>query len=395
MLRRLLLATAALAVAAVVLAMLFAADMADRSMNKVTAPGPYRASPAAESLLAGIDVVDLHADALLWPRDLLTRHDHGHVDLPRLREGHVALQVFSVVTKTPRGINYERNTAETDNITLLAITERYPVRAWFSLRERALWQAHRLQDAAARSLRSRDGLPELRIIRTRDDLARLLADRRGGQATIGGILATEGLHPLEGRLENLDTLVAAGFRMFGFTHFFDNEVGGSAHGVSHGGLTPFGRAVVQRIDSLGMIIDVAHASPRLVDDVLATTRRPVVVSHGGVQGTCPGPRNLSDDQLARIAATGGIVGIGYWDGAICDPTPAAFARAVVHAVRVAGEDRVALGSDFDGATTTPFDASAMGVVAEALRTAGLTDAQVTKIMGGNALRLLGTLLPER
>lgn len=393
MLRRLLVAVVVLIVVLMAGAMLFAADLADRSMNKVTAPGPWPATPAAESLLQRLDVVDLHADALLWPRDLLERNDHGHVDLPRLSDGHVALQVFSVVTKTPRGINYDRNTGETDNITLLAITERYPVRAWFSLRERALWQAHRLHDAATRSLASVGRLPELRVVRSRGDLARLLDDRHAGRSVIGGLLATEGLHPLEGHLANLDTLAAAGFRMFGFTHFFDNEVGGSAHGVSHGGLTAFGRDVVQRLDSLGLVIDVAHASPRLVDDILATTRRPVVVSHGGVQGTCPGPRNLTDDQLRRVAAGGGVVGIGYWDGAICDPTPAAFARAVAYAVRVAGEDHVALGSDFDGATTPPFDASAMATVAQALGAAGLSEAQVAKVMGGNALRLLGELLP--
>lgn len=395
MLRRLLFLVVVLAVAAVSIAMLFGSDMADRSMNKVTAPGPYPASAAAESLLQHLDVVDLHADALLWPRDLLERHDHGHVDLPRLRDGHFALQVFSVVTKTPRGINYERNTDQTDNVTLLAITQRYPVRAWFSLRERALWQAHRLRDAARRSLEAPAGLPELRVVRTRGDVAALLAARRAGKGTIGALLATEGLHPLEGRLDNLDTLAAAGFRMFGFTHFFDNEVGGSAHGVGQGGLTPFGRAVVQRMDSLGLIIDVAHASSQLVDDILATTRRPVVVSHGGVQGTCPGPRNLTDDQLTRIAARGGVVGIGYWDGAICELTPRAFARAVIYAVTVAGEDHVALGSDFDGATTTPFDASAMAVVAQSLLEGGLTDAQVAKVMGGNALRLLEQFLPER
>ena len=395
MLRRLLFTVAALVVAVVAFGMLFAADVADRSMNKVTTPGPYRASPAAESLLQRLDVVDLHADALLWDRDLLERHDHGHVDLPRLREGHVALQVFSVVTKTPRGINYDRNTDETDNVTLLAITEHYPYLAWFSLRERALWQARRLRNAAARSAAVGSGVPELRLVRTRADVAALLEARRSGKGTIGALLATEGLHPLEGRLENLDTLAAAGFRMFGFTHFFDNEVGGSAHGVGHGGLTPFGRAVVQRLDSLGLIIDVAHGSPRLVDDVLALTRRPVVVSHGGVQGTCPGPRNLTDDQLRRIAAGGGVIGIGYWDGAICAPTAEAFARAVVYAVKVAGEDHVALGSDFDGATTTPFHASAMAVVAQSLREGGLSDEQIGKVMGGNALRLLATLLPAR
>ena len=382
-----------LVVVALTVVLTVGADLADRSMNHVVTAGPYAASPAAESLLRAIEVVDLHADALLWPRDLLERHSYGHVDLPRLQDGHVALQLFSVVTKTPRGINYERNTDDTDNITLLAIAQRYPVRAWFSLRERARWQARRLADAAERSVK--DGGVTLRLVRSGADLAAVLAERRAGRPVIGALLATEGLHPIEGRLDNLDTLAADGFRVFGLTHFFDNEVGGSAHGVDKGGLTSLGRAVVARIDSLGLLIDLAHASPRLVDDVLGATRRPIVVSHAGVRGTCPGPRNLSDDQLRRIAAGGGLVGIGYWDGAICEPTAAAFARAVVHAISVAGDDHIALGSDFDGSTTTPFDASGMGLVVAALQGAGLSDAQIGKVMGGNALRFLLAHLPAR
>jgi len=389
--RRLLLLLAAVVAVGLVVYFTRGASMADRSMNTLLARGPFTAPPAAESLLRTIDVVDLHADALLWPRDLLKRHDHGHVDLPRLQDGHFALQVFSVVTKTPRGINYERNTDETDNITILAIAERYPLRAWFNLYERARWQGERLKDAVARSAARGDSA--LRLIRSREDLTALLAARRSGRPVVGALLATEGLHPLAGRLEHLDSLAALGFRMFGFTHFFDNDLGGSAHGVERGGLTAFGRQVVARMDALGLIIDVAHASPRLVDDILATTHRPIVVSHGGVQGTCPGPRNLTDDQLRRIAAGGGLVGIGYWDGAICEPSAASFARAVVYAIGVAGEDHVALGSDFDGSTAEPFDASGMGLVAGALRDAGLTDAQIGKVMGGNALRLLGQLLP--
>lgn len=393
MIRKLLLALAAVVAIGLLVFFTRGAAMADASMNTLLTPGPYTAPPAAESLLRTVDVVDLHADALLWPRDLLERHDHGHVDVPRLQDGHFALQVFSVVTKTPRGINYERNTAETDNITILAIAERYPLRAWSSVFERARWQGARLKDAVARSAARGD--TALRLITSQSDLAALMAARRSGRPAIGALLATEGLHPLEGRLDYVDSLAADGFRMFGFTHFFDNEVGGSAHGVEKGGLTPFGRQVVARMDSLGLVIDVAHASPRLVDDILATTRRPIVVSHGGVQGTCPGPRNLTDDQLRRIAAGGGLVGIGYWDGAICEPTAASFAKAVVYAMKVAGEDHVALGSDFDGSTAEPFDASGMGTVAGALRDAGLSDAQVRKVMGENALRLLGALLPAR
>ena len=393
MFRRFVLAIAVLLVAGVVFFFTGLAGVVDRSLNKVTTSGPYRAAAWTDSLLDSVGVVDLHADALLWPRDLLVRHDHGHVDLPRLREGRVVLQVFSVVTKTPRGINYERNSDATDNITLLAMAERYPVRAWRSLLERARWQAERLHDAATRSIEAPGATP-LVIVRSKADLARLRSLLRSTH-TVGGILATEGLHPLESRLENVDTLVASGFRIFGLTHFFDNEVGGSAHGERKGGLTPFGRQVVQRLDSLGMIIDVAHGSPKLFDDVLALSRRPVIVSHGGVQGTCKGPRNLTDDQLRRLGEKGGVIGVGYWDGAICEPTPEAFARAVAYAIRVAGEDHVALGSDFDGSTTTPFDATGMGRVVASLRSAGLSDAQVAKVISGNALRLLDSLLPER
>jgi len=364
---------------------------ADRSMNTLLQRGPFTPPPATAALLQTLNVVDLHADALLWPRDLLERHDYGHVDVPRLQDGHFALQVFSAVTKTPRGINYDRNTAETDNITILAIAERYPIRAWWSLRERARWQALKLRSAVDRSAARGDSA--LRLIRSQADVRALLGTRRAGRPVIGALLATEGLQPLEGRLDNLDTLVADGFRVFGFTHFFDNEVGGSAHGVGKGGLTDFGRRVVARMDSASLVIDLAHASPALVDDVLALTHRPIVVSHTGIQATCPGPRNLTDDQLRRIAAGGGLIGIGYWDGAICEPSASSFARAVVHAIQIAGEDHIALGSDFDGSTAEPFDASGMGLVAAALLDAGLTEEQARKVMGENALTFFERVLP--
>jgi microsomal dipeptidase-like Zn-dependent dipeptidase len=360
----------------------------ERLLNRVTTPGPYTASAVAESLHRGAFVVDLHGDALLWRRDLTQLNGHGHIDLPRLRAGHVTLQVFSVVTKTPRGLNYERNSGESDLITLLSIAQRNPVRTWFSLRDRALYQAERLHDLIDRE-------PRLALIRGRD--AMIIADSSFAkkEARTFAILATEGLQPLEGELGNLDSLWNAGFRIFGLTHFFDNEVGGSAHGVDKGGLTPFGRRVIARLDSLGGIVDLAHASPRLFDDVLAATPRPVIVSHTGVQGTCPGPRNLSDDQLRRIAQRRGVVGIGFWDGAICDPTPAAFARAVLHAVQVAGDDAIAIGSDFDGSTVTPFDASGLARATESLLDVGLTPRQIENVLGANALRVLRELLPAR
>ncbi len=164
----------------------------------------------------------------------------------------------------------------------------------------------------------------------------------------------------------MDRLFDAGFRITGLTHFFDNEVGGSAHGLEKGGLTPFGRQVVARLEAHGMLIDLAHASKPLIDDVLAMARRPVLVSHTGVTGTCPGPRNLSDDHLKRIAATGGVVGIGYWDGAVCVPSVPNIVKAIRYAVDQVGVAHVALGSDFNGATRTPFDVTGLRVSTEEL-----------------------------
>ncbi|MBK8249284.1 MAG: membrane dipeptidase [Gemmatimonadetes bacterium] len=385
--RRFLLTTAALLGIAAVGMVTVVAPVVDRRMNTVIPGSDSMVSAAALALHHAATIVDLHADALLWQRDLNDRHAHGHVDLPRLRDGHVGLQVFSVVTKTPRGINYERNTGETDNITLLAMAERYPPRAWRSLRERALWQARRFDQMAGASAGA------LRPVRTVGDLDRLLSARAGGTEVIGGILATEGLHPAEGVLENVDTLFAAGFRIFGLTHFFDNEVGGSAHGVSRGGLTAFGRTAIDRIAALGGVVDVAHASPALLDDVLGASAAAVMVSHTGVQGTCPGPRNLSDDQLRAIAARGGLVGIGFWDGAICEVSAASFARAVRHALAVAGDSVVALGSDFDGATRMPFDVSGIPRLTEAMLHAGLTPEQVRAVLGENAVAFLRRHLP--
>jgi microsomal dipeptidase-like Zn-dependent dipeptidase len=205
----------------------------------------------------------------------------------------------------------------------------------------------------------------------------------------------EGLQALQGHLGRLDTLFNEGYRIGGLTHFFDNELGGSSAGLAKGGITDFGRQVIARMEALGMIVDLAHASPALITDVLAIAKRPVLVSHTGVQGNCPGPRNLTDEALKGIAAAGGLVGIGYWDAAVCDITPAGIAKAIRYAVNVAGISHVGLGSDFDGATTTLFDTSQLVLVTDALLKEGFAPAEVEAIMGGNALRVLRAGLPAK
>jgi microsomal dipeptidase-like Zn-dependent dipeptidase len=361
--------------------------MVDADMNRTLQPGPYAVSEKAAALHKTLFVADLHDDALLWNRDLLQRYHRGHADLPRLLDGHQALQVFATVTKSPKGLNYERNAADTDSLTMLMMAQRWPKRTWDSLLERALYQGEKLHAAA------RDSDGRLVVVKSRKDFETFLAQWQKDPQRVAGVLATEGLHPLEGKLENVDKLYDAGFRMTGLTHFFDNEVGGSAHGLEKGGLTPFGRSVVQRLQEKGVLIDLAHASKSVIDDVLAMTKKPVLVSHTGVVGTCPGPRNLTDAHLQRIAATGGVIGIGYWDGAVCQPDVPSIVRAIRYAVDKVGVAHVALGSDFDGATATPFDVTGLALITQGLLDAGLAQADVRAIMGGNVQRLLLEQLP--
>jgi microsomal dipeptidase-like Zn-dependent dipeptidase len=143
-----------------------------------------------------------------------------------------------------------------------------------------------------------------------------------------------------------------------------------------------------------MLVDVAHASARTIDDVLQMAKRPVIVSHTGVRGTCDNNRNLTDEQLRRIAETGGVVGIGFWDTAVCGEDAAAIAKAIRYAANTIGTNAVALGSDFDGAVKTPFDVSGMALITEALLRENFSEDEIKQIMGGNVLRLLSENLPE-
>jgi len=350
---------------------------------------PFYASPRARELHERLFVADLHADTLLWGRDLLARADRGHVDVPRLIEGNVALQVFAASTKAPRHINLERNEERGDDVLLLAIGNGWPPATWTSLLARALYLAARA-DAAARRSAGR-----FVVLRSRADLAAHLAVRSPSWPVTAGLLSIEGAHALDGDAANVDVVFDAGYRMMSPAHFFDTAFGGSAHGAAKGGLTAAGREMVERMEARRMLVDVAHASDATIEDVLAMATRPVVDSHTGVRGVADNARNLRDAQLRGIAATGGLVGIGFWPTASGGDDAAAIARSIAYAVDVAGVDHVGLGSDFDGAVPVPFDASGMAQLTDALLDAGLAEGAIAKVMGGNVLRLLGDALPER
>lgn len=364
-----------------------APGIAERSMNEVTGDPIPEVSAEAAALHAKLAVADLHSDTLMWDRSLNTRADRGHVDVPRLEEGNVALQVFSSVSKSPKGQNYESNTGDTDNITLLSFAQLQPPKTWFSLLERSRYHAAKL----ARDAEASGGA--LRVITTRAELEQLLVDRSEGDPVIGALFSVEGLQNLEGDLENLDVLFEDGMRMAGLTHFFDNELADSMHGVGKGGLTDMGREAIAKMEGLGIVVDIAHASHQTISEVLEIAEKPVVASHGGVQATCDVNRNLTDEEIRGVAKTGGVIGIGYWDAAVCELTPQAVVDAIDHVVQIGGIETAALGSDYDGSTEVAWDTSHLAIITQELMNRGYGEDDIHAIMGGNTIRVLAETLP--
>ena len=239
-------------------------------------------------------------------------------------------------------MNMDHNDDRSDNVRPLAIASRWPPRTWNSLLERALYlasRAHRLADRSG---------GQFRVIESGTDLARHLEGEAAGHRA-AGLLTIEGAHALDDDPANVDVVADAGFRMISPAHFFDTAFGGSAHGVDKIGLTRLGREMLVRMEARGVLLDVAHASERTIDDALTCATRPIVASHTGVRGVADNARNLSDEHLAGIAAGGGLVGIGFWPTACGGPNAASIARSIAYAVERIGAEHVALGSDWDGA----------------------------------------------
>ena len=349
----------------------------DGKNNNVLESPPYSVSDETRRFHLQAFVADLHADPLLWGRDLRKKNKLGHIDIPRLIEGGIDLQVFGVVTKVPKVRNYSSTRNESDILPLLFISSwRSPI-TWFSAKQRALVQAAELNQLAKQS--------ELTLVLRKKDLS------VGG---VKGLLSLEGMHALQGGSDALNEFYLAGYRMMGLTHHFDNQFAGSAHGIEKGGLTTFGQDLIPQLESLGITIDLAHASPLAFKETLELATKPVVVSHGGVQGTCPGKRNLTDEQIHAVAQNGGVIGIGYWKSAVCDTSIEGIVKAILYTIEVAGIDHVGLGSDFDGNVITPFDTTGVPMITAALLEQGLSQEDTKKVLGGNVLRVLKLNLPD-
>lgn len=362
----------------------------ERLTNRVSGELLPPVSKQAESLHSSSFVADLHSDALMWKRDVLERNSLGHVDLPRLIEGGVALQVFSAATNFPIGPSlYDRKSeAWPDYYTSHALIHRWPRKTVFSQLDRALYMAQRLHGFVKRS----DG--GLVLIRTAEDLEGVIAARAGENRLVGSVLALEGAHALEGDLANLEVLYNAGFRIIGLTHFIDNPFAGSANGMRGHGLTPSGLELLKAMERLGIVPDLAHASTQTINDVIEATAKPVLVSHTGLRVTCDRERNLSDDEIKRIAGAGGVIGVAFGGLLICGDTIEDIVASIRHVADLVGDEHVALGSDFDGGVTMPFDASGLPALTQALMDAGFGEASIRRILGGNVVKVLRAWLPK-
>src|SRR5262245_43230780 len=286
------------------------------------------------------EVVDLHLDTFipprLWGYDPLVRHRggplgrffFGHADVPRLLDGGVDGAMWSITTNPFRGAA-------------------------------ARWRVFRRNLDALRALlaRSQGLLEEVRTL-----AAFRAARARGAHACL---LAIQGLNALEGAPAGVLSLPDDGIVRATLVHLTNAVYGATSSPLGAArrdkGLTPAGRDAVAQLNARRIFVDLAHIHERAFFDVVAVHDRsqPLIVSHTGVDGVRPHWRNLTDAQIKAVADTGGTVGIIFHEPFLRRPGGPRDARMVVehikHVMRVAGEDFVSLGSDFDGAITPPPD----------------------------------------
>jgi membrane dipeptidase len=214
--------------------------------------------------------------------------------------------------------------------------------------------------------------------------------RRG---EVAAFLACEGGHGLEGRVERLDDLYARGVRSLQLTHYAQNDLGDlQTLPAVYRGLSAFGRDVVRRMNHLGMVVDVAHASFDTVKATVDITTAPIMLSHTHLQSdTSPHPRLITPEHARLISSSGGV--IGAWPSGFANRTLADFVDQTMRLIDVVGVDHVGLGTDMDG-NYKPVLSSYLQLPdwLSGLRSKGLSEAEVAKVAGGNALRILGKVL---
>ena len=343
---------------------------------------------AAPYALRNLFVADMHADTLLWKRSLAERSDRGHADLHRLMDVNVGLQIFMSVVEAPDDVDSDAIQQEGDQITTVALLDKWPYQTLGSYKERALYHASKLFGAAESS----NG--KLKVLLSKEDL---VAGRQNWQTKDGPLLAIlgmEGAHATEFKVENVEELFDFGFRSMGLAHYSDTEFAGSSSGMTKHGLTDRGKVLIKKMNAIGMIVDVAHLSNQGIEDVLNMTEKPVYSSHTGVYATCSKARNLPDTIIKKIAQSQGLIGIGFFEGAICGNALEDIVGAIKHVRDLVGSEYVGLGSGWDVASLaiTPTE---LPDLTQALLDQGLSEKEVRDVMGRNIARFFLENLPSK
>jgi N-acyl-D-amino-acid deacylase len=369
--------------------------------------GSVTISPEAQQVHTRSFVWDGHND-LPWTvrtkaggswdqSDIAQRQPQFHTDIPRLREGNVRAQFWSVyvpVETARQGLALQQTL---EQIALVkSMVERYP-----EVFELAL---------------------------SADDVERIAR-----QGKIASLIGVEGGHAIEDSLANLDRLYQLGARYMTLTHTETHNWADSATDTArHGGLTAFGEEVVRRMNRLGMLVDLSHVSPDTMRHALRISRAPVMFSHSSARAVADHPRNVPDDVLVQLRRNGGIVMVNFYSGFVVPssaerstkmfevfrqlrqrfPDDAQYRQAqrrwlaenpmdpgtvhdvvdhIDHIVRVAGIEHVGLGSDFDGVTLLPRgleDVSKYPAITAEMLRRGYTPEEIHLVLSGNMLRVL-------
>lgn len=354
-------------------------------------------------------VADLHNDTVLRMVeegfDFSVRDTSGHADLPRLKEGGVDLQVFACWLDTDTPAERCKDTVDVHLDSLYAQIERNP--------------------------------EKIAICTTADEAENIITSGR-----IAAFLAIENGVALADNLDNLNHFYNRGVRYMTLTHVKSSdwcESSSDTTRLSFHGLSDFGKEVVKRMNELGMIVDISHASPAVVEEVLKISSDPVIASHSCVYALCDHDRNLTDEQIGAIASKGGVIGVNFYEGYLSqefkdledafekehkaeidsveklykgtdswrkerrklyaplseqlDKLDIDISTVVDHIdyiVKLVGPDYVGLGSDFDGVHRLPEgleDCSKLPNITRELVSRGYSKTNIRKILGGNFMRV--------
>ncbi|MBW2280241.1 MAG: dipeptidase [Deltaproteobacteria bacterium] len=364
---------------------------------------------AVDALHRDSIVVDTHSDTTPWFQDpewdFAARHETGDMDLPRIREGGLDVQFWSIYLGRREGDG------------------------------RAIREALERIDAVYEMIRRHPGQTEL--AKTEADIRRIVADGR-----IASLMGVEGGHIIEDNLAVLRTFQRLGVRYMTLTHSFHTGWADSSGTTKvpepvHGGLTSFGEEIVREMNRLGMMVDVSHVSDDTFADTIRVSRAPVIASHSSCRAVADHPRNMTDDMLRALAKNGGVVMINFYPSYIdvevgkrarehyetikdqmneireraggdlllrmregrklnaAHPWPQAPLSTLLdhfdHAIAVAGADHVGLGADWDGVPSMPSgldDVSKLPALTHGLIERGHSPETVRKVLGENLLRVM-------